>query len=398
MIGAHINSSIVKSSKFIGCNNCLTNFNKSDFYDVTFQDCDFSRLLIKDCKFYDCIFINCKTTNKIFESCIFINSRFENMEIQTQTIFDNMGISRNNCVDVVCRTARTTEEHTIINILEIDQYAANIFQELNAIFFLNSTDEAWYTKLYLLLESDLLFSRKKTSESLVGFLEKLSEFLILLYENNTICLHPIIKFHHLTYAWTSYLEAKNNTINSTYKTLIGLHMMHTRYVQSFLEHIYLFFNEEFKSLSLILNDDYKKDKTYYINKLSGIINIDEEQILAIKPYNSADLVLFFQELYQYAPAIAVVMSTRLKLKIEQINSQLYLSSQEQAVIAKEHNKLFNLEIGKGKTKDILFALKMQAIKPDSFLIDLSLNLNGKHVFIAYNYIMDFIKNTAQKSS
>jgi hypothetical protein len=280
-----------------------------------------------------------------------------------------------------------------------NKYTKNNLDELNALFFLNGSNEGWYYKLYNLLESDLFYSRKKTPESLMSFLEKLSEFLILLYENNVIFLHPIMKFHYLTYLWTEQLEVNSNTNNNIYKVLIGLHMIHTRYVQNFLTQLYIYFNSDFQSISLILDDDYIDNKTYYIQKFEGIININENNILNIKPYNSVEFILHFEELSQYAPILALILSTRLKVNIENLNNQLYLSKPEQQVkITKEHNKLFNLEIGRGKSKDILFALKMQAIKPDSLLFDLSLDLNGKKVFQVYNYIMNFFKNISQKSS
>lgn len=397
MIGAHLNSSIIKDSEFLCCKNVLTNFNKSDFYNVTFKDCDFSRLLIKDCKFYNCNFINCKTTNKIFESCIIFNSVFENMQIQTETIFDNMGLINSKFINVSCRTARITEEFEIIDIDQIDKYATNNLHNLNALFFLNKSNETWYNTLYNFLESDLFYSRKKTSESLMSFLEKLSEFLILLYENNIICLHPILKFHYLTYIWTEKLESSMNTNTHIYKVLIGLHMIHTRYVQNFLTQLYIYFNGEFDSLSLILDEDYVNDKKHYIKKLEYFFRIEESDILDIKPYNSSELILGFDELYKYAPILALILSTRLKVNIENLNQLCLLNSDKEIRINKNHNKLFNLEIGRGKTKDILFALKIQALKPESLMFELSLDLNGKQVFKVYKYIMDFIKNISQKS-
>ena len=207
MTGAHINSSVIKNCEFLSCINSLTNFNKSDFYNVKFINCDFSRLLIKDCKFYNCEFVNCITTNKIFESCILFNSIFEDMEIQVQTVFDNMGITNSKFINVLCRTARVTEEFEYINIEDIGEYSTNSFHELNTLYFLDASSEKWYERLYMLLESDIFYSRKKTSESLMSFLEKLSEFLILLYENNIICLHPIMKFHYLTYLWTENIRS-----------------------------------------------------------------------------------------------------------------------------------------------------------------------------------------------
>lgn len=399
MTGAHINSSIVKNTKFLSCKNTLTNFNKSDFYNVTFYNCDFSRLLIKDCKFYNCDFINCKTTNKIFESCIIFNSKFEDMEIQVQTIFDNMGIVNSKFINITCRTARITEEYSLINLEDISQYSTNSLHELNSLFFLYGSEEKWYSKLYDLLDSDVFYSRKKTPEALMSFLEKLSEFLILLYENNIICFHPIMKFHYLTYLWTEKLESSLNTNNHIYKVLIGLHMIHTRYVQEFLSQLYIYFESDFFSLSLILDDKFVNEKKYYIEKLHGIINIKEENILEIKPYNSVELIAGFEDMYQYAPILALVLSTRLKINIENLNNKVYLPNSEQEIkVTKNHNKLFNLEVGRGKSKDILFALKMQAIKPDSLLFDLSLDLNGKKVFQVYKYIMDFFKNVSQKSS
>lgn len=397
MIGVHINSSVVKETKFINCVNSLTNFNKSDFYSVTFNTCDFSRLLIKDCKFYNCKFINCITTNKIFESCIFFNSEFENMEIQIQTIFDNMGINNNKFINISCRTARTVEDYILVNIDEVVNYSTNSLQRLNSLFFMNGTNEDWYLELYNLLDSNLFYQRKKTPESLMNFLEKLSEFLILLYENNIICLHPIIKFHYLTFLWTEKLEANNNTNNNIYKILIGLHMIHTRYVETFLIQLYSYLDDDFKSISLILRDDYINNKDYYIQKLSAIFKIKESNILEINPYNSVELVTFFQELYQYAPILALALSTRLKIDIQNLSNKLYLSNMEQIKIREEHSKLFNLELGRGKTKDILFALKMQAMIPNNILINLALDLDGKKVSQVHNYIIKFFKNFSQKS-
>ena len=174
-------------------------------------------------------------------------------------------------------------------------------------------------------------------------------------------------------------------------------MIHTRYMQSFLTQLYTYYENDFDSISLILEDDYTNEKAYYIKKLNGMINIKENDILEVKPYNSAELIIGYEDIYQYAPVLALLLSTRLKLNIENLN-QLCLSNPDQQVrITKNHNKLFNLEVGRGKTKDILFALKMQAIKPDSILFELSLDLNGKQVFKVHKYIMDFFKNIVQKS-
>ena len=175
-------------------------------------------------------------------------------------------------------------------------------------------------------------------------------------------------------------------------------MIHTRYVQSFLSSLFLYFNSDFNSISLIVDDDYTNDKKYYISKLNDLnIIVEEENLLNIKPYNSAELIANYSEIYQYAPLIAILLATRLKINIENLDSKLLVNSNEEIKITKNHSKIFNLEVGRGKSKDILFALKMQAIKPDSLLFDLSLDLNGKQVFKVYKFITDFFKNVSQKS-
>ncbi|MGL1959166.1 MAG: pentapeptide repeat-containing protein [Colwellia sp.] len=237
--GTHFYSCMIFDSSFINVKISLTNFSENYFEGCTFINCEFSRFIFKKCDFINCTFINCTTTNKLFELCYFNQTSFEKIELQIETIIDNLGIRLDLCSQVQYRTARTYEEYEIVSQDELrEKLLFNSKSGLSLIasnYFLFGLSEGTYNSIMHTLDSTE-WLKSRVSSSVAASFTTLAKFLIGSYNNQEMILLPLIKFQDYLNELTQLVSSQSEHSSFVViQTLNGLRMQVSQYTCHFVE-------------------------------------------------------------------------------------------------------------------------------------------------------------------
>ena len=408
MHATHINTCNLYNVNFVNTNITWTNLNQSNFYSCQFIKCDFTDLLIKGCKFYDCYFESCQTTNKVFESCLLLNCNFKNLEIQYDTIIDNFGLTSKNLNHCLVRSGSPRLKH---KKYEPSKLPKSMKKNLTSIerfkfeYFTQQMENNTYNQLNETFKIEDWIKLCKVPASFITLFSDLSDFLLYLYREDKIIIHPLLKLHDLNYRISSNLDLEK--YNEIYKSLMGIQMYNARLFEAFLVLVSDLTKLTEKELVLLVSGPLDKD--FFLTNLNIIFQHKQVELKKLIPHNSPlEMFLQFGSTQSVIVTISILLSSRFKFELKRIEKQLkaektkmksFLTTNGNAEIAEVNqkqiqniNSLLTFHVGGGKDKLSLLELRFSAMMPGSLLADLSLDVNLDKIKKIKEIIVDILIN------
>jgi len=294
-----------------------------DFRQVRFVECDLTNLLIKSTRFSECAFQNCVTSNKICEMSTLFDMNFDGTPIQLETITSNFGLRHDNLTNSVIRAGRARETHQSLSA-----------DDLKAL--LNSPELSALEGLALeyFLEQSLLNGSGLLDESLnitrwtkihrnpgsfVELLDKFGEFLIHLYDDNRLTLHPILLLHHVTSTLTASISSANE-LHRVAMSLGGLHLILSRIIENYLQLLQLISDQTPNSLTFLAEGPLEPE--YFQKELEPWIGTGEVQISRLERNSPLVIQFIADHSMSLLPLLGVFLATRTNLEITRLKSTI----------------------------------------------------------------------------
>ncbi len=338
----HFTSCKIEKVRFIECELSETNHQNSTFDSCEFIGCNFHNILMKSCSFINCTFIDCQTSNKLFESCLLLNCSYERMELQTQTIVENFGLTKRQCHEVIFRNKRKRENFTSYSIEDICIQKNEISTDNVGFFLYNyfryeisiQTYEALFSSI-----DDPNWINKGASHSIIKKIENLSSFLIFLYEKDDVFFLPILKLNDLIFKLNEHIKAINTLeTKAMSRALYGVRHELSEKVAIFIKYVDLIVNNFFdgEEITFIAIGPLKCD--YYQRLFEHLGN--DCQIIAVYPQNSPNFIKAVVKFTASWAFIALILSTRFEHSLKSISGDIAENIKE---TEKGLNKLISID-------------------------------------------------------
>ncbi|HYX50969.1 MAG TPA: pentapeptide repeat-containing protein, partial [Ktedonobacteraceae bacterium] len=385
-----------------------------DFRQVRFNSCDLTNLLIKSSRFSECAFQNCVTSNKICEMSTVFDVNFDSTPIQLETITSNFGLRSNNLTNSMIRSGRARETHQSLSA-----------DDLNAL--LNSAELSALEGLALeyFLEESLINGSRLLDESLditrwtrihrnpgsfVELLDKFGEFLIHLYDDNRLTLHPILLLHHVTSTLTASISSGSER-HRVAMSLGGLHLILSRIVEDYLQLLQLISDRTPNSLTFLAEGPLEPE--YFRKELEPWIGTGEVKISRLER-NSPLLIQFIADhSLSLVPLLGVFLATRTNLEITRLKSNIgelektSLKDQPSKRVKAKRNlparrqepklPLLSLSTGMVEAPNPAYELRVRSLL-GSILVDLRLNFSTTLVRRLRGILLDLLTDSSSKRS
>jgi uncharacterized protein YjbI with pentapeptide repeats len=310
--------------QFTQCTFSNSTFQNCIFQRVRFSSCDFSKLLVKECRFIDCIFDKCNTSNKLLEMCLLINTRFHSTDIQVDTILSNFGITASHLQNSRIRSGRTDSKFTFIEMEHIRDASKNAQIAIPALinirldFFENGNLLVGSEGLDQSLEIETWMHISSNLGSFLQVYRSFTDFLVLLYENDFLYWHSILRLHDLS---GSFVKNCDGLPFETTTTLMGIHQRLSIYVEDIFLLAESIADKENRHLEFIVEGPTDNHAVRTI--LSPLFESAEAPLITrLQPRNSPwQLGLDFLSHHQCFRALILLLATRARCEIRKIENQ-----------------------------------------------------------------------------
>jgi len=317
-------TSTLSDCRFTECTFSNSTFQNCTFQRVRFSLCDLSKLLVKECRFIDCIFEKCNTSNKLLEMCLVIGSRFCSTDIQIDTILSNFGITLGCLKNSRIRSGRTDGDFVFIDAGHLRSAAKkaqistpalidirlDFFEDENLLVGSSGLDRALTVETWTQISNNL--------GSFLQVYRAFTDFLVLLYENDLLYWHSILKLHDLS---GSFVKSCGGLPFETTTTLMGIHQQLSIYVEDTLLLAENIADKGGCHLEFVVNGP--TDQTTVKAILSPLFeNAEPPLITRLQRRNSPwQLGLDFLSNHHCFRAIILLLATRIKCDIRKIKDQ-----------------------------------------------------------------------------
>ena len=382
-----------------------------DFHRVQFNNCDLTNLLVKSSRFSQCSFENCITSNKICEMSTLFDVTFSRTAIQIDTILNNFGLTSDCLHDSQIRSGRVREAHSSLSIehltalVESDQRSA--LERLSLEYFLTHTLLNGSPRLDQSLDITRWSRIYRNPGSFIELLDKFAEFLVYLYDENRLALHPIILLHHVTGTLADAISPGEN-LHRVVISLGGTHLILSRIVEGFLEGLDLA-SQCFKN-SVVFLVDGPEDPAFFQDMLEPWLQNEGVVISRLQPRNSPlSLELTAGDAAALLPIIAVFLATRTKLEITRLKTTLEQRSKRSGkkpgskpsrskgrLSPQSSHRLLELRSGFVKEPSLGYELQLRSLMPGSLLIDLRLNFSTSVLQRLRKTLLDLLDDSSGK--
>ncbi len=380
-------TSFLSDCTFHDCTFYNTAVYNSEFHCVTFRHCDLAHLLIKHSRFVECAFIDCTTSNRLIEMSTLDGTYFEHTDIQLQTITGNFGLTRHDIVNSRIRSDQLRENFSFLSEEDLRNYFASPrlspIEKLRIEYFLNPD----LTLGSEYLDESLNLSRwtrvYKNPGSFTEMLERFSEFIVNLYENDRITMQAILLLHHVT----STLTAGMNPTEDAHRlalSLGGTHLVLSRIVESFLETLQFLAGANEKSIVFLV--DGPNDKEFFYKELAFLFQGSDVEITNLVVHNSPLDLHLTAHLGTIIPFTAAFLATRTRLQIFKLRERASAmrasrSERSTALVSKrqpnrEIDRLIAINAGMSPS-GTNYEIQVKSLLPGSLLLDLRLQFGTK---------------------
>jgi uncharacterized protein YjbI with pentapeptide repeats len=370
---------------FRNCTFRMTSVTGCRFQDVLFENCDLRNVVINTCQFLYCSFKNCKTSNKIIEMSFLYDSHFYKTDIFMETILENFGLNRKHVDQSRIKVAKRF-------MVQPKDLKKNIKDKVKSDT-LNTVErfklDYFYDPKVLINGSDLLDETFRFDnwlqlctipKSFSLLLQNYSEFLQKNYDENNMPAWGLLKLHSMT----GFLLEQKISDEEVYRSISGVHLSLSRFVEQFLTQLINTVTTLQGNTTILLVEGpmeqdfyYENLKTYFEGSSLAIENI-------IKHNSPNELILTWLNIKDIIPVIAVLLATRFKIEIENLNKNKPKRTTTTAakllpVKTDSSNKLqaFALELGFDEHESFIYQLKLKVITPGDLLFNLKLGLNTR---------------------
>jgi uncharacterized protein YjbI with pentapeptide repeats len=386
----------VSKCTFERCSFPDTDIQNCEFEETVFVDCDLQHLLVKTCIFSRCEFRNCQTSNQVFETCRLTDCLFEGTELQLQTITDNFGITnaaykgqiRDNRSDLPHRRHPTDQLHQFLKSTSFHP-----LQKLNLYFFIKGTllEGSQYLDECLNLSAWVLTFRTATSFSVS--LNQWVEFLLWLYERDSVTVHTIIALHSMTDDLTKALTTQRSH-HRLLSLITGAHLSLARAVDQYL--VILENAAHLPSVSLLVEGHGKNTVSYYQRALVLLFKRSRAQITRLVPHNSPwELGITFTQGGGALFFMGLLLATRTRIELSRIKKTIEDRLNQPALppvkTKSRHPKqakgakhlppdpILALDFGSGKSMPKNPTFRFRAYLPGNLMAELKLNIGSQQI-------------------
>ena len=382
--------------------NCLFSkcifFNVSitgtEFYNTTFKNCNLENMVIKSCKFFNCKFVNCITSNKLFETSLLFDCKFSRTNIELKTITENFGINSLSLDNVKIRNYSLKEKYQFLSLeqikLEINNVKYNEIERFKFKYFISPN---------LLLNGDSSLDATFVIENWlilcnipINFTEQLTmyyDFLIYLYENNSLPFYLLLKFHSMTaeLAYTHQLKP------DLYRSVMGVHMSLTRLVEEFLDTLRMTtMSQKHSTLRILANGPVNVQ--YYEKHLGHLLSNSSLKLEDVIIHNSpTELIFSWQTLKDITPIICLLLSLKFKAGLTHMstkNNEMMSLREKDLRDHTDNLQLFVYEAGFSDEDIQVYQIKMKALFPGHLLLDLRLGISTKILGKLRNILLELL--------
>lgn len=393
-----------------------------DFRQVHFVDCDLTNLLVKSSRFSQCTFERCITSNKICEMSTLFGVTFVDTPIQIETITNNFGLTSADLKNAPIRSMRVREPYRSLSH-DDDLKALLTSQKLSALERLTLEYFLEHNLLNgsLLLDEALNIARwtkiYRNPGSFVELLDKFAEFLIHLYEDNKLTVHPILLLHHVTSTLTNSLPSEED-LHRVARSLGGIHLILSRIVEEYLGVLDLAAQRSSGSVAFLAEGP--TDPAYFRKALEPWIEQEGVEISRLERNSPLFIEFTASDIISLLPLLAAFHATRVKLEITRLKVALgkepapkagkRISKKSkgglpavpekslQRVAQRSQQSVFSISSGWVSTPESSYELRVRSLMPGSLLVDLKLNFSTTLVRRIRSILLDLLTDPAAKRS
>jgi uncharacterized protein YjbI with pentapeptide repeats len=390
--GGTFATTFFSDSEFRGCTFYNNAAYSCDFRQVHFIDCDLTNLLVKSSRFSQCSFQNCITSNKICEMSTLFDVTFTNTPIQLETITNNFGLTSSDLRDSEIRSGRARESYHPLQVDDLKDLLnsrdLSALERLTLQYFLDHT----LLDGSVLLDESLDITRwtrmYRNPGSFVELLDKFAEFLVHLYDDNRLAVHPIILLHHITGTLINSIPLEEN-LHRVAMSLGGIHLILSRIVEEYLHVLDL--TSQYTGGTVLFRVNGPLDPNYYRTELTPWIGDKDVVITRLEQNSPLVLELTANDLISLLPLLAVFLATRTKVEITKLKSSLEKAAKSNRTKAEKRGSktsiskkdlpalpqqiqapIFSVRAGLVKSPNPAYELQVKTRMPGSLLVDLRL--------------------------
>jgi uncharacterized protein YjbI with pentapeptide repeats len=413
--GGTFATSFFSQSEFRRCTFYNLAAYSCDFHQVHFIDCDLTNLLIKSSRFSQCSFQNCVTSNKICEMSNLFDMTFVGTPIQIDTITNNFGLIMGNLDNSPIRSGRIRESYHLLEIGELKALLKSrnlsALERLALEYFLDGI----LLNGSLLLDESLDITRwariYRNPGSFVELLDKFAEFLVHLFDDNKLTVHPILLLHHITSTLTTSIVS-GEKFHRVAMSLGGVHLILSRLVEDYLYILDLISQRANGSAAFLV--DGPTDHNYFQTLLAPWIENEGVEIARLERNSPLFLELTGSDAMSLLPLLAAFLATRTKLEITRLKTTL---EKDKKLKARKHRSkepkskrnlpqlsqkspqpLFLVNTGWVTTPVPAYELRVRSLMPGSLLVDLKLNFSTTLVSRLRSVLLTLLTDSRNKPS
>jgi uncharacterized protein YjbI with pentapeptide repeats len=392
-----------------------------DFRQVHFVDCDLTNLLVKSSRFSQCTFERCITSNKICEMSTLFGVTFVDTPIQLETITNNFGLTSGDLKNATIRSMRVREPYRSLSNDDLkallNEQKLSALERLTLEYFLDHN----LLNGSVLLDESLNIARwtriYRNPGSFVELLDKFAEFLIHLYDENKLTVHPILLLHHVTSTLTNSLPSEEE-LHRVAMSLAGIHLILSRIVEDYLRVLDL--ASQLTPGSATFLAEGPTDPDYYRKELEPWVETEGVKISRLERNSPLFIEFTASNLISLLPLLAAFHATRVKLEITRLKASLEKENTTKArkksspkakrdlpalsekslqrLPQKSQQSLFSISSGSVTMPTPSYELRMRALMPGSLLVDLKLNFSTTLARRLRSILLDLLIDPPAKRS
>lgn len=382
------NNNLIDGSEFTRCSFSQTSITISEFSNCTFHLCDFTNVIISDCRFTNCLFKECSTSNKMIESSLILGCLFQNMTLEISTITENYGLSKvgNSTCRIVENAKKPDNE---VDITNLSQHETNGLIKFKLDFFVNpemtleintSLDDVFKVENWLRLSQNP--NRFKLH------IEKLHEFLLNRFENDSLRLRSLIQLFETTSSLSEVLSRQENLLEIQ-RSVDGVFINLERLLEKHLESAKIlteFIDQEGECRLLVIGP---MNKEYYYDNLDDLLKIAPVQFGKVIKHNSPnELFLHWESIKHLWPIILFLYTSKFKFELVKLDKVSRKLRSKRTNIARD-NQLIKFESGILSNSNT-FSFKLKTLLPGHHELSLLMELHPERYKKLVSIVKDII--------
>ncbi|HEV7644223.1 MAG TPA: hypothetical protein VGO50_09805 [Pyrinomonadaceae bacterium] len=262
-----------------------------------------------------------------------------------------------------------------------------------------SLDITQWTRLY------------KNPGSFIELLEKFAAFVVHLYDNDKIAIHPLLLFHHVT-STLSHNSTREEKAHNLITSIGGVHLMLSQIVEEFLA--LLDMTSRILGNKLDFLAEGPLDKQFYLDLLGPFIKDRNVEISKLERNSPLHIELTSPEAISLLSLLAAFLATRTKLEITKLRSTLekrqpadknkgVRGKKSEALMPKTHSRktnqsLISFSSGMITKPTPAYEFRVKALIPGSLLMDLRLNFSTTFLRRLRGVLIDILVDSKRKRS